>query len=331
MPGVQECGPQHQESRSPGAQASRLQSGPGVQEAGGNCSQGIQESRNAGEAGAVSWAATSGQPDKDWYSTEWPAAGWPRQWQNWHWGSEAEPQGNQTPQASSSDAQLRNLDAMFPVWKPSGFQKETCPSIPSLPPQANSNRASPNLSVVRYPKAAVSFMESAYATWTWSRGQTHIYGPDFTPKSLFPPDSRVSWWVQSKHQYFVALIHKDNNQYDYYKICGEPWVTTDGWEFYPSKADKTSLFQWWQRPEGDSEGYMKLPGPAGQELTVKTVMLAQPPAGGHGQALILCLMGEPNFHYGSCYEVTLVRCSRVPANVKQALLHRVGHPIHFGN
>ena len=33
-----------------------------------------------------------------------------------------------------SSAQLASLDAMFPLWKPSGFQRQTCPSIPSSEP-----------------------------------------------------------------------------------------------------------------------------------------------------------------------------------------------------
>jgi hypothetical protein len=178
-------------------------------------------------------------------------------------------------------------------------------------------------------------MESAWDTWTWSRRLTHTYGPDFTARSLFPPDARVSWWVQSKHQFFVALVHNDCGQYDYYKIGGRGWKAWDGtWVFQPiGPADKTSLFQWWQRPEDDSEGFMRLPvgPPSKPDLTVKTVMLVQPPGGGHGQALILCLAGEPNCHWGSSYEVTLVRCSRVPEEVRQALQCRMGYPVHWGD
>ena len=103
---------------------------------------------------------------------------------------------------------LRNWLAWMPCFHCGShldFRGRRAPaSPPQSPPKANSKTASPNPRVVRYPKAAVSFMESAWATWTWSREQTHTYGPDFSARSLFPPDARVSWWLQSKHQFFVA-------------------------------------------------------------------------------------------------------------------------------
>ena len=114
---------------------------------------------------------------------------------------------------------LRNWLAWMPCFHCGShldFRGRRAPaSPPQSPPKANSKTASPNPRVVRYPKAAVSFMESAWATWTWSREQTHTYGPDFSARSLFPPDARVSWWLQSKHQFFVALVHHGSSNVAY--------------------------------------------------------------------------------------------------------------------
>jgi hypothetical protein len=173
----------------------------------------------------------------------------------------------------------------------------------------------------------------AYADWTWSRRLPHTYEDDFSPRSLIDPDGCVSWWVQARHQYFVALLRNDKGDYEHYKIGGTSRDWDGSWSFQPSGADKTSLFSWWARPEGDHLGFMRFPGPgvrgSKQELSVKTVVLAQPPGGGHGQALILCLATEAHIYNGSSFDVTLVRCSRVPAAVKQALLDRIGYPIHL--
>ena len=123
-PGVQECRSPQGQPTSPAVQDSRRQSSPGVREAGAG-TFGQPDDDGEGGCGWNHW------PWQNWSSSERQAA-----WgQHWRGASQAwEPPGCQTPEAQDSSAQLASLDAMFPLWKPSGFQRQTCPSIPSSEP-----------------------------------------------------------------------------------------------------------------------------------------------------------------------------------------------------